>query len=131
MQRSIWEKVKELIHNKTGISFEVLDLLAVNEILLQCVQGLSIAHIAYYVDQDEDYVSNVLEEFLGFSGWSLDLDFSPIVCYNRTNSLVEFLKEVDSFSPLTTKFVAKLSYEICRKYKKLERIIKNDGNTGL
>jgi len=124
--RNVWEEIKRLISDTTGISVGMVDLLAVKEILFQCVSGLSVSHIANYVDQDEKYVREVLEDFLGFGGWTFDLDFSPISCYNRSNNMEEFMESVKSFSPLTTKFVAIMAYEQCERYKELERKLEND-----
>lgn len=128
---SVWEKVKDLINERTGLSFEILDLLAVNEILLQCVQGLSVTHIARYIEQDEQYVRDVLMEFLDFGGWEVDLDFSPIVVYNRCVDKKEFINDVDIFSPFTYSDDVSMSYDLCEKYKILERKLENDGNSRL
>jgi hypothetical protein len=122
---NVWEEVKKIINKNTDISVEILELLSVNEILSQCVSGLSVSHIARYIDQDEKYVREVTLEFIGFEGWNEDLDFSPIVCYNRSNSIEEFKEDIKSFSyvPKTYGFI--FIYDLCKRYKKLEERIKN------
>lgn len=127
--QNIWEEIKKIINKNTGISMEIVELLSVDEILKQCVFGLSVSHIANYIDQNEKYVREVLLAFLDFEGWNEDLDFSPIACYNRSNTREEFSEDVKSFSHVTNTCGFIFMYDLCRKYKEIEERIKKDGYT--
>lgn len=121
----LWKWVIKMYEDKLGIPPEITELLSVIDILLKCVQGLSNDTIARYTETSPEYVSNVLEKYLNFKGWSFDLDFSAIEVYNNCRSKEEFSFSVKLLSPMT-KDMEEI-YCVCQKYEFLERKLEEYG----
>jgi hypothetical protein len=125
MQRKtkLWQYIIAIYKERLGIPEDIVELLSVINILEQSVEGLSNKVIAECTGTSLEYIKETLEQFLSFSGWSVDLDFSPIKVYNRTNGFNEYINEIILVSPLSLPLDVSLSYEICKKYIEMENKI--------
>jgi|WetSurMetagenome_2_1015567.scaffolds.fasta_scaffold271736_2 hypothetical protein len=79
-----WEKFKrKFIERFPEEDPQLLDYIAVYDIIRLVVSGTSNRDIADILYESEDYVESVTLEFLDFSGYKENLDFSPILQYQR------------------------------------------------
>jgi hypothetical protein len=82
MNEEKWNDVKQFYVNSFGISPELVDLLADNDILTLCVSGSSNATISTNLDIDVECVNEIILNILDFTGWKYDLDINPLNVYN-------------------------------------------------
>ena len=68
--------------NSFGISPELVDLLADNDILIMCVSGSSNATISKNLDIDIESINEIILNILDFTGWKYDMDINPLSIYN-------------------------------------------------
>jgi hypothetical protein len=79
-----WEKFKaKFIERFPEEDPQLLDYIAVYDIIRLVVGGSSNREIADVLCETEDYIETVAYEFLGFNGYKDSLDFSPIKQYQR------------------------------------------------
>lgn len=98
--------------------------MAVDEILLECVNGKCNNKIALELDFPADYIESVLKEFLNFSGWKDDIDFSPYMVYNSFDGAWNYYKEtVKSISAMTTTKEIGDTHRLCRRYNNIRKEI--------
>jgi hypothetical protein len=120
----LWQYIKSIYKDKLGIPEEICNFLSVDVILVGVITGLSVTHIANYVNIDEKLIRVIIKEYFKepeyFNGWNGDLDFSPIMVYNRVNNLEEYMNEAELISPLDTTLDKRLGYELCKQYKNYE-----------
>ena len=118
----LWNKLRALHSEKTGIPLHIIDYIAVESILSLCVSGLSNKSIANHLDMDFDYVVDVIESFLKISGWEDDLDFNPNKEFHNA------FMDVVQYSWLLTEYevdiVAK-SFIACYRFNYIKEEIKN------
>lgn len=95
-----WKEVRHELSRKLGVEERLLDLIAVSDILNMSGHGFSNQHIAKAQNVGLDYVVEVLNDFVGFTGWDENLAFSPTALYTRTNGVRDqFVKEVLDITP--------------------------------
>lgn len=121
---STWDVIKKIYENKFGVSGKQVDYVAVNEILKMCVSGISNAKIGYSLDQEVNYVSEVIYDHLGFNGWETDLDISPwrIYCKNAGVKFA-FESEIQNLTNLLNSGIIDLAYRICSIYESIRKEI--------
>jgi hypothetical protein len=71
---------------------KLLDYIAVYGILYLIVNGISNEDIAEILNENQEYIESVCDEFLGFLGYKETLDFSPIKQYIRFKTFTERFK---------------------------------------
>jgi hypothetical protein len=112
----MWDQIKQIYKEKFNVDPEIVELLAVMDILNACVTGLSNKSIAECFDLDEKYIMETLQKYLNFPGWCLDLDKNPLRVYNILDgNYYAFLDVWDLYV-----------YEMCTKYKEYERKLNDE-----
>ena len=120
MEKDVWKEFCEYVNTTLEIPKEILNLLAVNDILFACVVGLSNKTIANRFNLDIEYIKYTLKEFLDFEGWEYDLDLNAFNIYKRSNrDLNSFSLFVDTLSSLVTKETKEILFGLCEKYEEL------------
>lgn len=127
-----WGKILELIESTLKIPRKTIELIAVKDILTLCASGVANHKIASVLDLDQFYVKCVLHEFIGFDGWSYDLDLNPYSIYvNLVNSrrafYTDFKEEISIISPYMNDIqVINNAFDICHKLYDIEQEIEKD-----
>lgn len=125
MENKGWIKFRKFYSELYHIKNSLVDMIAVYEILLFCASGRSNKTIARFLDMEEDYVSDVLEEFISFRGFEYDLDLNPSSIFDRVENFEEFVNEVKLVSPLSVDTELILWYSVCTRFNSIrERIDK-------
>jgi hypothetical protein len=125
-ENKLWKYIKCLYREKLDIPESIVSLLSDDRILMGVVTGLSNKQICNYVNLDEKLIRATVEQYFkaipNFSGWSEDLDFSPIMVYNNKHStLYGYSKSVKEINGNVSESDIYLSYCICVIYKDYEK----------
>lgn len=129
MAITLWDLIKHFYKEKFNINPDVIEYISVNEILKKCVTGYSNDRIANSVNEPVEYVKDVIKDFFGFSGWEIDLDANPFAIYNRSRGdFNRYKEEISMVSSIFNDYIIKLSYNICKKYDYIKKIIKDYNN---
>jgi hypothetical protein len=126
MTENLWYQIVEIYKEKFHTNEEIINLIAVKDILKLSVSGLSNATIANHYDFDIEYVQSVLKEFLGFTGWDRDVDFSPLLLYKNHKALLDFVTEAKTISATADDLLAIMCYNLCKQFEELERTINDN-----
>ncbi len=122
---NLWSLLKHFYNVKFNIPNRVVDYIAVQDILKKSISGYGNSRIAYSIGETIIYIKEVLNEFLDFGGWTLDLDVNPLAIYNRSNnSFINFRQEILMLTALMSDPDIYVSFYLCKKYKKIESEIK-------
>ena len=113
----MWEQIKQIYKEKYNVDPEIVELLAVMDILNAFVSGMSNKSIANCFDIDENYIDDVLIEYLNQIGWPYDLDKNPLRVYNLSMDEKDF--EVKGN-------FGKMVYDAVKKYKEYERKLNDE-----
>jgi len=117
MENKRWKSFIEYINSTLGIPITILNYIAVSDILLGCVTGLSNSTISKKYNCSDEYIVGVLNEFLDFKGWTNDLDINIYFMYNNADkNLNAFRLLVTTITPLINDKEINISYNICKKY---------------
>lgn len=123
-EMTVWDSIKSLYEKNFNIPGYVLEHYSNMEILRRCVSGYSNLRISYSIGDDIKYVKEALLCSLGFEGWEIDLDFSPIALYNRCKGDYErYRQDVLMVSCITPDSAIEISFLLCDRYKDIERDI--------
>lgn len=121
---TLWDSIKKIYKVNFNISENIIEYYSVLDVLKKCVSGYSNLRISFGLKDNIKYIRELLYEFIGFSGWDYDLDFSPIAVYNRCdNNYERYRQDVIMVSSVTSDSIIELSFLLCKKYKEIERII--------
>jgi hypothetical protein len=124
METTTWDLIKEIYEKNFNVEGTVIDYIAINDILLQCVSGLSNKKISFSTDVDLQYVEATLFTYLGFSGWKQDLDLSPWYVYQSVyGSRFAFEKKINDLTKLVNDDIIDLAYRICSIYDSIKKEI--------
>ena len=82
MDKDKWNEIKQFYVDSFGISPELVDLLADNDIITMCVSGSSNATISKNLDIEVESVNTVILTILDFTGWKYDMSINPLSIYN-------------------------------------------------
>jgi len=82
MKEEKWNEIKQFYMNSFGISPELVDLLADNDILVMCVSGSSNATISRNLDIEIESINTIILTILDFTGWKYDMGINPLSIYN-------------------------------------------------
>ena len=102
MNEERWNLVRQFYMDSFGVSPELVDLMASNEILLMCVSGASNSSISRILNIDMEDVQDIISTILNFKGWEDDLEFCPYRIYQEDNEYISF---VGSIAELIEHFV--------------------------
>jgi hypothetical protein len=126
MNEKRWDAVRQFYMESFGISPELVDLMASNEILLMCVSGASNSSISRILNIDKDAVEEILLTIFSFNGWEDDIEFSPYGIYQADPSYISF---VGSIADLNMEFNVEPNLDIdeintmyfnCKTYSEIE-----------
>ncbi|MEM4134559.1 MAG: hypothetical protein QXV73_05120 [Candidatus Micrarchaeia archaeon] len=116
-----WDVIKSFYKNTFNIPTLYIDYIACYPILIDCVTGYSNASISRRNRVPEDYVQDVIIDFLNFLGWEEDLDINPYAIYKKTSGNFEFFtQEVLISSAYLTLEDIKFIFRICKRFNKLK-----------
>ena len=128
-----WNAVRQFYMESFGISPDLVDLMASNEILLMCVSGSSNCSISRILNIDEESINEIISTIFDFDGWEEDLEFSPYHIYEQDESNIAFIGSiVDLFIGTGRVNLSKpnkgsitieeidLMYRICTIYRSIE-----------
>ena len=82
MKEEKWNEIKQFYMDSFGISPELVDLLADNDILVMCVSGSSNATISRNLDIEIESINTIILTILDFTGWKYDMSINPLSIYN-------------------------------------------------
>lgn len=122
-----FEEIKNIYLNNLHFSEDLIDYLSNEEILMTCIDGRSVSYIAKRFFIAEVEVENIIKEYLGFSGWKYDLDFSPHSIYNASiKSLDDYIFNCYLISPNSSQQLVLTTYFICRVFDELKERMDNE-----
>jgi hypothetical protein len=117
-----WELIKKIYQEKLNIPQDVIEYVAIMDILKLCACGYCNKHISRVTKHDIQYIESVLADIFSFDGFSSDLDFSPIAIYNKCNNKLVFYNELTVISDRNAKLVEFL-YTLCSKYAQIKSYV--------
>lgn len=118
-----WELFREqFIKANKGVNPEILDFIAVEDILLSHVKGYSLDRILEIYQLSKEYVIIVLDEFIKVAPREYKLDFNPYKIYK--NSAISREKFIEIVSKKSTEDASKL-YDACVITEKISEEIDN------
>lgn len=127
-----WGKILDYIESTIHVPRQIIELIAVKDILALCASGVSNIKISTFLETDEEYVSSVLSEFLGFNGWKEDLDFNPYSIYTNLVSngylgIDNFEREIKTISPFysSDRSTNEVMYNVCKDLYEIEREVED------
>lgn len=124
MKKNLWEVIKKSYKDNFNIPELVIEYYANIEIIRKCIYGYSNSRIAFSLNENITYITDVLNSLLLFPGWEKDLDFNPIAVYNKCNDDYNaYYMSVIMISSISTDSIIRLSFNLCRKFKEIERMI--------
>lgn len=112
---NLWQVIKLHYKYQFDIPLHVVDYIAVRPILIKSLSGYSNTRIAIYTQESIEYISDILFRYLGFSGWSLDLDFNPIANYNKVKgNFILYKQEISMISSISNVRLINKTYFLCK-----------------
>ena len=112
--KSVWELTQFIYKTRYGIPYKVLNYIAVFQILNLCAMGYSTKRISLRLGLNLTYITSILQEYLFFEGWNIDLDFSPLAIYKRCNGNYScFYYNIIGFYTCFDASAIGFSYRIC------------------
>lgn len=121
-----WEVIQKIYKELFGVEPEVINFIAVKDILRLCCYGMSSKRISSELFVGEEYVTDVLIEYFDFGGWEETLEINPLSLYNSTIEFSDFVKYIEDFAEDSiNKNLIHAAYEMCKKYEKLKELLKN------
>jgi hypothetical protein len=122
---NLWDVIKLFYKQNFNIPERVIDYISVKPILIKSLSGYSNHRIALSLNEDIEYIVNILYEFLKFDGWDEDLEFNPIATFNKIKGNLEnYRQEVLQNSSITNIRLIDKTFYLCeRYYKRIEREI--------
>lgn len=117
-----WDKIVKFYRDTWGYTPKMVDYLACRNIIKEHCKGLSIQRIASRTDTKERDVRMTLHKYMGFDGWEIDLDFSPLAVYNITKGIEKEYMDYITYNVEReyNYYMMKLSYVSCTKLYRME-----------
>lgn len=127
MNEKRWNLVRQFYMDSFGISPELVDLMASNDILLMSVSGSANKSISTILNIDEDAIKEILSTILSFDGWTKDLEFNPLKIYEQDHSYLAFVGSIAELAiPGITISDIILMYSMCTLYSEIESKLETD-----
>lgn len=122
MTDELWNGIKDFYYEKFGIAPELVEIAPILDLLRLCASGSSNKTIAEFFDEDENYLADMFDAYLGFRGWSTDLKFSPLSLYKELED-----KSKDNFVEAAVLKYGRIfgfdeMYNSCKVVEQLERL---------
>ena len=123
---SIWEFTKDFYEKELGVPKEVVEYLAVIDVISLVASGHSNHTISNTLEKmNELYIESICRKFLGFEGWKQDLDVNTYFVYKNTGRNFDaFYAQVDNLTPLFTDAIITKAFEICGRFEYMKKEIK-------
>lgn len=115
-----WDQFTTILSKLFKVDKHIIDLIAVQEVLILIASGYSNKSVSRRLEMEEDYVSEVCQEFLKFPGYEEDLDINPYFAFRRSVSFDDFVFEIK----LLTKVLDKdciVWYNVSEEYDKIRK----------
>lgn len=123
--KTMWDYIKYLYKKYYNIPPQVVDKMACEYILELCANGNSNKKIANLLEEDEDYIKEIIQQYFHFEGWKLDLDINPYDVYNSMGKDFNmYIKSVSTISGIMNLAEVRKSFNICATLDKIRKEIK-------
>lgn len=121
-----WELIQTLYKSKFGTEPEVIDFIAVQDVLRLCCYGLTTEQISSELFVEEGYVISILEEYYNFSGWTKKMKIDLYSLYRSTVDFDDFENYLVNFASGNVKAESmRHAYDMCATYEKLKELLKD------
>lgn len=124
---SNWNLVLNYYSKAFSYPYEIVEYLAVRDILKRNCMGYSNYRIAKKLKMKVQYVSDSIFQFFGTYGLLSDLSYSPLAIYKNNRTLESFTNEVNStecYSKLHKEIIYNM-YISCKIFFEYEEELKN------
>lgn len=126
LKENTWDLLKEYYSKTFGVNPAIVDYIAVHDILELCARGYCVSRIARHIEDDEQYVTDVLKEFFNFDGFEEDIDFDVKPLYDRYKyNKYLFCSRAHELDRIATPLTINELYRINRKLQIIESEIEN------
>lgn len=116
-----WKEITDIYEDLFQIPKNVINYVAVYDILLLCVSGKSNENIGNILNIDIKYVEKDCKEFLDHKGWKGDLDINPLFIYQCVfGNYCDFVGRCKTESKFMTEEQIRESFILCKKFKEME-----------
>ena len=127
------EALRILYKEQYNIDEVMVELMSDRDILHLTASGTSNKSISTFLNIDADEIARVNKIFYGFDGWIVDLDINPMTVYSNMTKLgyfdyETFRNELDLLSPYYEEDQIKLIFEVCSKFKTIEKLLEEEWN---
>lgn len=125
MESDIWEFTKDFYEKELGIPKEIVEYIAIIDVVSLVASGHSIKTISNTIEgMNEDYIKAICKKFLSFDGWEQDLDVNIYFVYKNTGKVfMNFSVQIDNVSPFFTNTVICQAFEVCKKFDFMKKEI--------
>ena len=135
MKEEKWNEIKQFYLDSFGISPDLVDLLADNDILVMCASGSSNKSISAHLDIDIRSIKEIIQSVYSFPGWEEDIEFNPLQIFNELLDSGDYLfgdfkssvtDQIDNFGlePIRTGGL-RIMFRVCKLYESIsERLEK-------
>lgn len=93
-----WEVIRKLFKEKLGMPEYIADYIAVWDVLMMTLSGLSIEIIERDTLLNERDIKDILNEFFAFDGWEKIQHVNYWFIFNQTDSKESFSKIIQNLS---------------------------------
>lgn len=119
-----WEQIKSLISKRLYAPSDILDKIAVYDILVRAVSGFSNKDIAISLEIPEEYIQPAIVKFLFHYGFREKLDYSPIDYYKKhMGNSTRFIEEIMDLDPELELPDIHAMIRMCESYEKIREEI--------
>lgn len=119
-----WELLRNSLSALSGVKPQLLDYIAVYDILKLCAEGKCNTIISNELNEDIPYIQSVLEEFFQFSGFHKDLDFNSRLWYNRYKyNSYAYLQTARCWDLTSSPEDLRKSFDINKIFEVIERVV--------
>lgn len=126
-QEDVFETIKKFYMSKLHFTESLVDYLSNEEVLLACVEGHSNFSISNKFFIEEPVIESIIKDYLGFSGWKHDLDFSPYDIYKASSkTMEEYIFNCYMISPNSSNNLVLTTYFICRIFDEIKERMDNE-----
>lgn len=122
MTNNNWCETSKLIARFFGTTVELIDHIAVYEVLEMCLFGKSNQHISDKLDLHVNCVEEILFEYLNFIGFTETLEISPIIVFEKYQNQDTFSGAMFCYSDFDDQMITKL-FNGCVRLKEMKKEI--------